>query len=117
AAFGDLDLETFGRKVRIGQHPQQLLSKPRITKLDRRNVDRHGQARIPFFGVTQRLVNQAFREFADDLDFLGDRDEDVWADYSELRRYPSGQHFKSDEVAGFEIDLLFVIRHKLACRD
>ena len=68
-------------------------------------------------GIGQRLADEAFGQVADQVDFLGDRDEYFRADEAELRRVPPRQHLEPDQLAGLEVDLLLVVRHELAGGD
>ena len=117
AALGDLDVEPGSGKAALDQHAQQLLRKPGIAQLHGRDVDRQRQLRVPRLRVLECQAHQAFGNLPDQVDLLGDRDEDVGAHQPELRRSPARQHLEPDQLAGADVDLLLVVGNELARRD
>ena len=117
AAFSDFDLKAARREVCLDQDFEQLLRKPRIAQLHRRDVYRQSQLGVPVPGIVQGLADQAFGQLGNQADLFGHRDEDFRIDHAEPRRIPPRQHLEADDRAAFKIDLLFIVRHEFAQRN
>ena len=71
----------------------------------------------PFLCIVERTGDKHFAQFRNRTDIFGNRNEDIRSDQTQFGRIPAGEHFEPGQLAGFEIDLLFVKRHELPVRD
>ncbi len=117
-AFGQFQLEEFGRQRGLFQHFRDHLRQSFMMELHRRQVDRNGlqrQAGIqPFAGLPHRLAQRPFADRLDQAGLFGDPDEFVRADHAQVRMVEAQQRLGAGHLAGLEVDLRLVLQEQLA---
>ena len=102
--FGQFDFQPFGRQAAVGQRLGHGRGKARVGELRGRYVHRDLHPARPFGGIGAGLFQHPIAQRADQVGFLGNRDEDRRRNIAQFGMFPAREGFERDDLFGLGID-------------